>query len=197
LYKGKTVIWQTQGSQSQRRSCSLAPVLHLQIRRRPHHPSPLLSLSLSLSTRRRLDLPGARPHTPPVPAPLRVPFPSRHSRSPPPARLTSTSPLPSRAIPQARVCLAAATGLRSVRRDGVWRVRGGGGGGGPRGGASGGRGGAGGAGASRAGGRGGVRAHDEEGQELPPAQAPGARQVLRAGGITCSAPPPLVWFWFR
>lgn len=116
------------------------------------------------------------------------------STCPVPARTHHLSPL--RSAPRSLLSVAA-TGLRSVRRDGVWRVRGGGGGGGPRGGASGGRGGAGGAGASRAGGRGGVRAHDEEGQELPPAQAPGARQVLRAGGITCSAPPPLVWFWFR
>lgn len=66
-------------------------------------PPPFSSpLSLSLSTRRRLDLPGARPHTPPVPAPLRSAFPSLGRRY-----------WPSLGPP--RWCLAGAWGRRGRR----------------------------------------------------------------------------------
>jgi hypothetical protein len=62
------------------------------------------------------------------------------------------------------------------RRHGVWWVRGGGGRGGPGGGGEGGA-----CPGTREGARGGVRAHVEEGQELPPAQAPGTSQVRLRG----------------
>ena len=75
---------------------------------------------------------------------------------------------------------------------------GGGGGGEGRGGGSG----------AREGARGGVRAHVEEGQELPPAQAPGARQVTRGDHVLrhgfgrdgvraekCAAPGIFWWGW--